>query len=372
MKRAIMCLIAVVLILMPLTACAAQSPAPSSKPSPAPVPQAQVIELKFGHQNPPNGRTTLKFLDPWVKKIEEAAKGKVKITTYPAESLFKGKEAIEASAGGIADIAWTQMSNYPGRFPLSSVLELPFLSLNEGKIDGKLRSAGAVNSRINQELYETLPEIQAEWKDIKLLFIHASEPRPIFTTKKQVKSMDDLKGLKIRELGGFPMEMLKLLGASPSGVPVPDLYESLDKGILDGATLPFAAMATYKLYEVTKYWTDVGTCSGEYFMIMNKDKFESLPADVKQAIMSVSSVAGAEYAGDTGWGNEVRDELMAMAEKAGKPMQRVELNPGEYEKWKEVAGKPVWDKWRADMSAKGLNGQKVLDATLSLLKKYSP
>ena len=88
--------------------------------------------------------------------------------------------------------------------------------------------------------------------------------------------------------------------------------------------------------------------------------------------MSVSGIFGAEFAGDGGWGFEVKDELMALVEKAGRKIEKVDLPAGEYDKWKEIAGKPVLDKWVADMKAKGRNGQKVLDATLNLLKKYSP
>jgi TRAP-type C4-dicarboxylate transport system substrate-binding protein len=197
----------------------------------APSP-AKVIELKFGHQNPPKGRTTEKFLNAWAKKVEEATKGRVKITMYPAESLFKAREAYEATRGGITDINWTILGYYTGRFPLTSVMSLPFLNLASGHINGKLRSGGAVNSHIMQELYETLPEIQGEWKEVKLLMLNCTDPYLIYTTKKPVRNGNDLKGLKLRELGGPPSEMWKLLGATPVLLSMPDVYESASKGVI--------------------------------------------------------------------------------------------------------------------------------------------
>jgi TRAP-type C4-dicarboxylate transport system substrate-binding protein len=366
-------LVVVLASALALGGCAAQPTPPAQKPtapSTTPAP-AKVIELKLGHHNPPTGRTTVKYIDAWAKKVEAATNGQVKITSYPAEALFKSKDAFDATIGGVTDIAWSQLGNYPGVFWPSTVLEQPFLSLTSGKIDGKERSGGAVNSRIIQELYDTLPEMQAEWKNVKLLFIHCSDPFVLFTSKKQVKNINDLKGLKLRELAGSKTEMWKLLGAVPSNVAMPETYEAVDKGVLDGASLPWAAMATYKLYEVTRYW-GVGTSSGEYFMMMNNEKWNSLPPDIQKAIMSVSGVAGAEFAGDAGWGNDVREELLAAAEKAGKPMQKVDLDAGEYDKWKEIAGKPLWDKWVSDLKAKNIDGQKILSAAQDLLKKYGP
>jgi TRAP-type C4-dicarboxylate transport system substrate-binding protein len=335
----------------------------------APSP-AQVIELRFGHQNPPKGRTTEKFLNVWAKKVEEATKGRVKITMYPAESLFKAREALEATRGGITDINWTIIGYYTGRFPLSSVMALPFLNLSSGRIGGKVRSGGAVNSHIMQELYETVPEIQAEWKDVKVLMLNCTDPYLIFTAKKPVRNGNDLKGLKLRELGGPPAEMWKLLGATPVLLGMPEVYESASKGVIDGANIPWAAIATYKFYEVFKYWTNVGTTASPQMTIMNLAKWNSLPKDIQDQIMSVSGIYGAEFAGDEGWGSDVGEEILAAAQKAGHKMEKVELDKGEYEKWLEIAGKPIWNSWVKDMNAKGLNGQKVLDKTLELLKKY--
>ncbi|MFC1846149.1 TRAP transporter substrate-binding protein [Chloroflexota bacterium] len=368
-------LVAGIIVSLILAGCAAPVSTPAPKPTPKPTETPatpNVIELRFGHQNPAMARTTVKFIDPWAKKVEEATKGRVKITMYPAESLFKATDGWEATKGGMTDICWTIMSYYTGPFPLTSVIGLPFLSLSSGKIDGKVRSGGAVNSHILQELYETLPEIQAEWKDVKVLMLFCGDPAFVRTSKKPVRNTNDLQGLKIREVGIYPTEMWKLLGATPVAMGMPAVYDAVSKGVLDGSNSSWAPFATFKMWEVMKYWTDAGTIAPPMMQIMNLKTWNSLPTDIQEAIMSVSGMYGAELAGDSIFGFDAREEVLAAAQKAGKPLERVELDAGEYEKWKETAGKPLWGKWVNEMNAKGLNGQKVLDATLSLLEKYSP
>jgi TRAP-type C4-dicarboxylate transport system substrate-binding protein len=345
--------------------------APSAKPTPSPAPQ-KVIELRFAHHNPPTGRTTVKYLNPWAKQVEDATKGAVKITMYPAESLAKSMDNVEAIIGGIADIAWLSLANWPGRFPLTEVKTLPFMCLNSGKVDGKTVSGGLINSRIMQELYEKFPEIQAEYNDMKVLFLHTPDPFTLYTTKKPVRNTADVSGMKIRVIGNRPLEMWKLLGAASLNMPEPDVYEAAQKGVIDGANTAWAAGATYKYYEVFRYVHNIGTSTSAFAIAMNKDKWNSIPPDVQKAIMSVSGVKGAEFAGEAAFGFDVRDEFIAAAQKAGKTVEMIDLDAGVYDQWISMAGRPLWDKWVGEVKAKGLDGQKILDAALELVKKYSP
>ncbi len=108
---------------------------------------------------------------------------------YPAESLAKANECLEAAKSGLADITWIIGGYFPGRFPLTEATALPFMNLPSGKVKGVTYSAGAINSHIIEELYETLPEIQAEWADYKVLYLYTTDPYFLVTTKKPVKNM---------------------------------------------------------------------------------------------------------------------------------------------------------------------------------------
>jgi TRAP-type C4-dicarboxylate transport system substrate-binding protein len=368
-----------------LVGCSQSAPAPStskpatSKPSTTAAPtststtqvEIKPIELRFGHQNPPVGTTTLNFINPWAKKIEEATKGRVKITLYPAESLFKANEAVEATKGGVSDITWTLLGYYAGRYPLTTINSVPYLNLESGKVDGRNLSSAAINSRILQELYETMPEIQAEYKDVKVLFLHTGDPPTLMTTKKPITKIDDLKGLKLRELAGYPSKMWQAAGASPVLLPMPDVYDALQKGVIDGGIFNFSPAGAYKLVDVLKYYSNLTSGLAQFMVIMNLDTWNRLPKDIQEAIMSVSGRSGAEMAGEQAYGTAVQQAVLAAAEKAGKPLEKVSVDQAEQDKLKKLA-MPLWDQWVTDMKSKGLEGQKVLDATLKLLDKYKP
>ncbi|MFC1861444.1 TRAP transporter substrate-binding protein [Chloroflexota bacterium] len=400
MKRTVFsAIIVIVVIALMLGGCAAPAPAPATAPSPAPAPtpgkveypapvpapapvvkpvpvpaptpkSEKPIEIRFAHHNPPAGRTTVEYLTPWAKKIEEATKGRVKVTEYPAQSLCKANEMVGAVAGGLADMSWVIHGFFPGQFPLTSVMRLPFINLPDGKIEGRDAASSEMNSLLVQELYETFPEVQAEYSKVKVIYLHATHPYFLATRDRPVRNLEDLKGLKVRELGGPPTDMWKLLGANPMLVPMPGSYEAADKGVIDGMGMPWGAIATFKLYEVFDYWTDVPTCVSNFAIIMNKEKWNSLPPDIQKAIMDIGGKKGAVFAGNRSSGFGVKDEGLAMAKRDNQKFERISLDPGELERWKEIAGPPMWEKWVADMEAKGLPGQKIFDGALSLLEKY--
>ena len=318
------------------------------------------IVLKFAHQNPPKASTTVRFFNPWAKKVGEATKGRVKIVQYPAQSLVKARETITAVEGGIADIGWAPMGYFPGRFPLTDVMTLPFLNL-----------PGAVkNSRILQELYETTPAMQKHFSSVKLLFMHTTDPYPLLTTKKPVINLNDLKGMKIRVLGTNQSDTFKRLGAAPLFMPMPGTYEAAEKGVIDAAVMPWAAVAGFRLWEVFHYWTDIPVFLGTFLMIMNLDTWNSLPPSVQKDVMSVSGVHGAEFAARTAFAPEVYNGIVVRAKAKGKKLNRVVLDEGEFEKWRKIGGKPVWDTWIKKMEAKGLPGKAVFDKAVKLMKKY--
>jgi len=320
----------------------------------------KVITLKFAHQNPPKGRTTKKIIDAYIDKVRDVTKGKLKIVVYPAQSLIKAREMITGIENGIADMSWTPLGYFTGRFPLTTVTGLPFMAIK----------GGSNNSAVLQELYDTVPEVQKEYRSMKVLFFHTSDAYHIATSKKKVRNMNDLKGLKLRIMGAYPIKASKLLGISPLFLPMPGVYEAGEKGVLDGAALPWAAVATFNLHEVYPYWTDVDLWTAPFMIFMNKDKWNSLPKDIQDAITSISGLKAAKWAGNAGFGPDVMGDVIAKAAKDGKKLEKVSLDPGELEKWKKIAGEPIWDTWVEEMNKKGLPGQKVLDTAKSLMKKY--
>ncbi len=320
---------------------------------------AQVITLKLADQNAQTGWGPMHALQPWVKKVEEATKGRVKIEVYYSQTLAKGPDIWNAVKSGIADIGWCFHGYWPGMTPLADVITLPSLPFMKAE----------KGSEVLWKLYERFPEIQREFKDNHILMLWTSHPYFLITTKKQVKTMEDLRGMKIRVTGGPPTDQMKALGAVPMLIPMPENYIALQKGVIDGMGTPWEAIHGFRLYEVVKYYTIVPLSAVYFSMAFNKQKWESLPKDIQAAIMSVSGLEGSKF-----WGRNFFDTaekgVEEMIKKGGYEMVKYVVPPDEVARWRKVAGEPLWKEWVKKMEAKGLKeAQKILDTTLELLSK---
>jgi TRAP-type C4-dicarboxylate transport system substrate-binding protein len=320
---------------------------------------AQVIKLTLADQNAEMGWGPVHALQPWVKKVEEATKGRVKIDVFYAQTLAKGPDIWNAVKAGVADMGWCFHGYWADMTPLSDVITLPSLPFKTAE----------KGSEVLWKLYEKFPVIQREYKDVHVLQLWTSHPYFLITTKKQVKTMEDIKGLKIRVTGGPPTEQMKALGAVPVLIPMPDNYQSLDKGIIDGMGTPWEAIHGFRLYEVVKYYTIVPLSAVYFSMSMNQQKWESLPKDIQQAIASVSGLEAAKF-----WGRNFFDTaeegVMERIKAGGYQMVKYVMAQEEVERWQKVAGEPLWKEWVNKMEGKGRpEAQEILNATIELLKK---
>jgi TRAP-type C4-dicarboxylate transport system substrate-binding protein len=322
----------------------------------------KVWKLKLAHEGPVVGTFHKYGKVPWVKDVEKATHGKVKITIYPSQTLCKAKDTLEAVRSGIADIGRVYMGYFPGVFPLSEHIYLPFLGITSAETAG----------RICWEVYEKFPEIQAEYKrqGVKPLAIPTTDINFIVTTKKPVRKLEDIKGLKLRVPSGPATDMMRHLGATPMLVPMPGCYINMQKGVMDGMGDLAYAVTTYKHYELVNYMTMVPLFCGSFLFVVNDNVWNSMPPDVQNQVMSVSGRSLSERMGREVFDRSAK-EMPDKIKQAGYSPEYIYLSPQEQARWVEVAGKPVWDAWVAKIKAKGLPGQEVLDETLRLAKKYS-
>lgn len=318
----------------------------------------QVIKLTLADQNTPTSWGAINAMEPWVKKVEDATKGRVKIQIYYSQTLAKGPDIFNAVKTGVADIGWCFHGYWPDMTPLSDVITLPSMPFTKAE----------KGSEVLWKLYEKFPSIQREYQDVKVLMLWTSEPYKLITSKKPVKTLEDIKGLKIRAVGGPPSEQMKALGAIPTLIPMPGNYEALDKGVIDGMGAPWEAIQGFRLYEVVKHYTMVPLSAVYFSMSFNKQKWDSLPKDIQQAIMSVSGLEGSKF-----WGRnffDTAEQSVLDAVKKGKhEMNRYEMSAQEQARWRKVAGENLWADWVKRMEGKGRpDARKVLDATLQMLK----
>jgi TRAP-type C4-dicarboxylate transport system substrate-binding protein len=320
---------------------------------------AQVIKLTLADQNPQTGWGPMNALVPWVKKVEDATKGRVKIDIFYAQTLAKGPDIWNAVKTGVADIGWCFHGYWPDMTPLFDVITLPSLPYKTGE----------EGSEVLWKLYEKFPAIQREFRDVHVLQLWTSHPRFLITTKKQVKTLEDLKGLKIRVPGGPATDQMRALGGIPLLIPMPDTYLSMDKGVIDGMDVSWEATYSFRLYEIVKYYTFVPLSSTNFSMVMNKEKWESLPKDIQGAITSVGGLEASKF-----WGRNFYDTVQTavvdLIKKGGYQMNTYTLPQEEAERWRKVGSEPVWREWVKKMESKGRpEAQQILNTTLEMLKK---
>jgi TRAP-type C4-dicarboxylate transport system substrate-binding protein len=208
---------------------------------------------------------------PWMRAIEEATDGRVEFEEYYSQTLSKGLEAWQATAAGIADVSWIALMYYPNMSSLDAMI-LPFIPFKN-----PAQSAG-----IAWTLYEEFPSIREQLNENKVLFLYGSAPFFVINNKREIKSLEDFKGLKLRWAGGPCTEQARLLGFSTMVTAMPDSYLNIQKGVIDGMAVTWDILAGFKQYEVAKYFTYAPMYSVHFAYVMNWDVWNNLPPDIQE------------------------------------------------------------------------------------------
>ena len=305
--------------------------------------RGETIELKMSHFMPTKHVQHSKVMEPWAKKIGELTDGRVKVTIFPGGALGKPPQQYDNAVKGITDIAFGLQSYTSGRFPLTSALRLPFMV-----------KSGEQGAKALWRTYEKY--LRNEYKDVKVLWLFMHGPGQIYTTKKQVKTIDDLKGMKIRSPGPIMSKVVKQVGAVPVHMPITQVYTALERKTVDGVAAPWEIMRPFRFYEQCKYATVADIYSMTFFVVMNKKKYESLPPDIRKIIDDNSGLQMAITAGRA-YDQADTPGKKLFEEKGGKIYQ---LPEAEKEKWMK-SSMIIKTNWLKDMEAKGLPGKAVLD-----------
>jgi TRAP-type transport system periplasmic protein len=317
----------------------------------------KVINLRYATHITDGHQQYVKGLAPWLKSIEKAAHGKVKITAYPSGTLCKGKDTLEAVKGGIADIATTYIGLFPGRFLVTGVLFLPCICMNP-------QATAQTATRAMMIAYQEFPEIRAEFQAVKLLFLHSFQPAFLATRGKKVKTLADIKGLKLRIPGVYTTQFISQHGGVPILLSPAAIYENMEKKVIDGYSYSWDGFISRRMYEVTDYVLDNRWYVGAFITIMNKNTWNKLPAEVKQAI---NKVTGLPVALQCAKAND-QETAAGFAKCKGCRIPISPLTKEQQQKWRQAA-KPVWAIWAQDVEKKGISrarAQEIIDTTLKL------
>lgn len=315
---------------------------------------AQEVTLKLHQFLPPFATVPAKILRPWAEAVENAAGGKVKIEHYDAMSLGgRPPELMDQARDGVVDLIMTVVGYTPGRFPQTEVFELPFMM-----------TSPVATSRAFWQLVESDLQ-EGEYADVQVLGAWVHGPGVIHS-KDGVTSLEDMKDKKVRGPTRVINDLLGELGAVPVGMPLPAIPEALSKGVINATVIPWEVTPAVKLSELVGKHTEFSGKESLYtatiVLVMNKAKYDSLPADVREAIDAQSGEKLSAMAAEIMLANDAPGR--AIAEKAGNDI--IELDAQEVARWKEAA-QPVYERWIADMDKRGIDGQALVDRARALI-----
>jgi TRAP-type C4-dicarboxylate transport system substrate-binding protein len=363
MKRLLLISVIVITVIPVLIGCSQQTsstPATqtSSTPASSAAPAANVIELSFNLPIPPTHSRWLRAIEPWTKEIEAASNGRLKITPYFSESLSTLPENYDSVVNGIADLGESFIGAKVGRLPLIENL------LGTAPPSLRMKNGAAVVWK----LYQESPALQDEFKEVKVLFLHASPPQAVVTSKKQIKSVADMKGLKYEVSGGaLPTQIAAALGASVVQMGMADIYMGLEKGVIDGATGDYELMVARKWGDILKYYTTMSITTSTFYCVMNKDKYNSLPPDLQKIIDDYSGDHAVDLFGKARWDIDMENKATWEGSMGGTTIY---LSADELAKADAIV-QPVIDKYVADMDAKGYPYSDLHQKFLELAKEQA-
>jgi TRAP-type C4-dicarboxylate transport system substrate-binding protein len=326
--------------------------------APAPT-AAQEVTLRLHTFIPPVANPVKHFMMPWAEKVGKDSNGRIKVQVYPSMQLGgKSEQLLQQVRDGVADIVWTLPGFTPGVMPKLEIFELPFLHRTTHSTVMALQDYTEKYMKKDFEPYHVL-----------LVNSHAGA---LFMTKDPINKVEDFKGMKLRSYSRTNAWILEALGSTPLQVALPELAPMLSKGTVTGSILPYEIAPSVKMQDLTDYFTTLAPpqprlSTAIFTFLMNKQKYESLPADLKKVIDDNSGAKLAPFA------IEVWDRIELDGEKVmrSKPKNKfVSLSAEETARFKQTV-RPVFDRFKKLLDEGGDDGAKVLADVEALVEKYS-
>ena len=310
--------------------------------------EAGSTKLTYSNFFPP-GHIQSKLAEAWCKEVEKRTNGQVVVEYFPGQTLTKAKQVYDGVVEGLSDIGFSVLAYTRGRFPVMAAVDLP-LGYTSGTVATKV---------INAVYNKFMPK---ELMDTQVMYLHAHGPGLIHTKSKPVRKMEDMKGLKFRG-HGTSAAVVKALGGTPVPKPMPETYQMLQKGVVDGAVYPFEANKGWKLGEVTRFATADFTAAytTSFFVVMNKDKWNAISA-ANQKIIDQINLEWADKHGEA-WDTSDAQGIVFFLNQGA---EIIGLDAKEAERWKKAVA-PIIEDFKANMNKKGFKGTELVDFTIKTL-----
>ncbi len=312
--------------------------------------EVQAASIKLTYSNFfPAAHIQSQLVDSWCKEVETRTKGRVSIKHYPGQTLTKAAECYEGVVKGRSDLGLSALSYTADRFPVMGTVDLPL-----GYTSGKVATAVA------NEVYRKFKP--KELSDTKVMYLHAHGPALINTRGKAVRRLEDMKGTRLRTTGTAAQVVTALAGI-PVSAPMPENYQLIKSGKVDGSTHPVESLKGWKLAEVENYVTAAYSVAYTltFFVVMNKEKWDALPQDIKVIFEEINNEWLLQHG--EAWDTSDTEGMQFFLAHGG---QVIGLESGEAARWKAAIA-PIIDGYAKSLDEKGLKGQEIVNFTINTL-----
>ncbi|HVL35114.1 MAG TPA: TRAP transporter substrate-binding protein [Burkholderiales bacterium] len=306
--------------------------------------QAAAQELRLHTFVPPVHVIYREILQPWAQELAKATNGEVKVTLYPSMQLGgKPPELYRQAVDGVADLVFTLPGYTSPAFPRVGIIELP-----------GLKPDGVAATNMMWDLLD--PYLLPEFEGTKVIAIWGAEDAGLMSRGKAIRSIDDLKGLRMRSPSAAQAKQLQYMGAVPIAAPITEVYPGLERGTMDGAMVPFTTILDFRLGEVAKGFTISGPVFGRsvFLVAMNKKRFDGLSPGARAAIDKISGRALSVKATEV----YIKRADEAVASVRGKA-DVVTLSQAEQARITKTL-RPIIDEWIKEMEPKGIPAREML------------
>ena len=321
--------------------------------------QAQTVTLKVHHFLNATTVQHTKMLRGWCDNLAKDSGNKLQCNIFPSMQLGGTQpQLFDQARTGVADVVWTLPSSTAGRFPKMEVFELPFTM-----------TTAEATSAAAWDYYDK--HARDEFKDVKVVAMHVHGPGVIFSAKKPITTMADMKGMKVRAPTRMVSKLIASVGGVPVGMPVPGIPDALSKGVLDGAVTTYEVSPSIKLNELTKHVTETdrnqpGLYTTLFVVAMNKAKYEGLSPELKKVIDKNSGIEVSAFLGKTQAGNDAPGKEKILAAK-----NTITVIPkAELDNWRK-ASLSVEQDWIKEIGKKGADGNALLSDARALIQKHT-
>ena len=328
-----------------LTACGSESPAADNGSGADGEGMGPDVTLTLGHPFPATHPIQVGAIEPFFEEVTERTDGTVTFEIVPGGGLGPAPGTYENTVIGAQDMGWALHGYTPGRFPLTGIVEMPFM----------FESATEATEAL-WDLYEDFPEMQEEYSDVHVLGLWTHDVGQLWTSDTAVTTIEDLNGLTLRAPGSMQEQLITELGASPVGLPAPELFDALERGVVDGLMIAASGLESFNLYGVLSNGVECNCYVAAQFLVVGQDAWDRLSPEQQEAIDEIagrelSLAAAAVY----------DEEYQVVVDKLeGEGIEVATLEGQELERWL-AAGDEVAQSWVEAREAEGAPAQEMFE-----------